>query len=243
MTTFPRAPLSPREREAIAARLYEHGNSLLKIGIHIELTWDFGTLRNANRIAVTKGGIPLMPLFDPDRTEITARNGFALIGRLDGSPVCTMAGILRDVDVGLQDALEDLTLLYDRAALDLAPDAWCEVDADGLNEIRGRILMLGALWRDPALRELENATAVGEHMFAMAMLNGYRIHKPNYFAGMMAAADVEWLGYDKERFRQFHHGVRYVDAAWPHTGPNFRCAMVTMSRTRMKTMFLGLPTI
>jgi len=240
MSAFPRAPLSPREREAISSRLYDHGNSLLKAGIHIELTWDFNRLKGANRTAVQNGGIPLMPLFDPERTELGPRNGFALIGRVDGAAVCTMAGVLRQVDVGLQDALEDLTLLYDRAALDLGPDAWCEVDADGLNEIRGRVLMLGALWRDPALKTDAGARAVGEHLFAMAVLNGYRIHKPNYFAGMMAADDVEWLGYDKERFRQFHHGVRYVDAAWPHTDAATRSAMVTMSRTRMKTMFLGL---
>jgi len=243
MSAFPRAPLSPREKEAVSTQLYDHGNSLLKAGIHVELTWDFNTLKSANRIATQKGGIPLMPLFDPDRTELGARNAFALIGRIDGATVCTMAGVLRHVDVGLQDALEDLTLLYDRAALDLGPDAWCEVDADGLNDIRGRVLMLGALWRDPALRAAANASAVGEHLFAMAVLNGYRIHKPNYFAGMMAAGDVEWLGYDKERFRQFHHGVRYVDSDWPHTDASTRSALVTMSRARMKTMFLGLPAI
>jgi hypothetical protein len=243
MSAFPRAPLSPQEREAVSNQLYDHGNSLLKVGIHIELTWDFNTLKAANRIAVQNGGIPLMPLFDPERTELGARNAFALIGRVDGAPVCTMAGVLRHVDVGLQDALEDLTLLYDRAALDLGPDAWCEVDADGLNDIRGRVLMLGALWRDPALRTAANASAVGAHLFAMAVLNGYRIHKPNYFAGMMAAKDVEWLGYDKERFRQFHHGVRYVDADWPHTDAATRSALVTMSRARMKAMFLGLPAV
>ena len=243
MSAFPRAPLSPREKEAVGAQLYDHGNSLLKAGIHIELTWDFNTLKSANRLAIQKGGIPLMPLFDPDRTELAARNAFALIGRIDGATVCTMAGVLRYVDVGLQDALEDLTLLYDRAALDQAPDAWCEVDADGLNDIRGRVLMLGALWRDPGLKTAANAGAVGEHLFAMAVLNGYRIYKPNYFAGMMAAGDVEWLGYDKERFRQFHHGVRYVDSDWPHTDANTRSALVTMSRARMKAMFLGLPAI
>lgn len=59
----------------------------------------------------------------------------------------------------------------------------------------------------------------------------------------MAAGDVEWLGYDKERFRQFHHGVRYVDADWPHTNATTRSALVTMSRARMKAMFLGLPTV
>lgn len=240
MSFFRKAALSPTERTALEARRYEHAHELLKVGIFVSITGNFHELRGANDIAVKRGGIPLQPLFDPQRTKLGPSNAFALIGRIDGVPVCTMAAVARYVDVGLQDALEDLTVLYDAEELAKGTEAWCEADADGLNEIRGRVLMLGALWRDPSLREIARAQKVGEHMFAMAMLYGYEYHKPNFAAGMMAAADVEWLGYDKERFRQFHHGVRYVDPAWPHTDPDFRCAMVTMSRERMRSTFLGL---
>lgn len=241
MIQFPRAPLSPNEREAVKARLYQHANALLKLGIHIDLTGDFTELVSANRIAGERGGIPLMPLFNPSKTKIDARNGFAIIGRQNGWPVCTIAGIVRDVPVGLQDSLEDLSVLYDDVAIEQAPDAWCEVDAEGLNSIRGKVLMLGALWRDPLLKTIPGSDMIGDHLFALAILHGFQIHKPNYAAGIMAAQNVEWLGYDKEHFAQFHHGLRFEDPDWPHSTPDFRWVLVAMSRARMKAVFLGLP--
>lgn len=238
---FPRAPLSPAERDRIEAKLYDHAHALLKLGIHIELTADFRQLQAANAVACTKGGVPLLTLYDPERTALGPENAFALIGRRDGAPVCTIAAAIRHVAVGLQDALEDLTLLYDPPALAEATDAWCEVDADDLNDIRGKILMLGALWRDPDLKQRGDGSDIGDHIFALAILHGFKLYKPNFAAGIIAGKTVEWLGYDKEHFRRFHHGLRYVDPAWGYTSETDRLVLVTMSRARMKAMFLGLP--
>jgi hypothetical protein len=243
MSVFPRAPLSPTERGCIEAKLYEHAHALLKLGIHIELTGDFRQLQAANAVACSRGGVPLLPLLNPDRTALGPENAFALIGRRDGVPVCTIAAVIRHVAVGLQDALEDLTLLYDPPALAEATQAWCEVDADDLNDIRGKIMMLGTLWRDPDLKQLAGGSEIGDHIFALAMLHGFRLYKPNFAVGIIAGKTVEWLGYDKEHFRRFHHGLRYVDPDWGYTTETDRLVLVTMSRARMKAMFLGLPTV
>ncbi|GGF29249.1 hypothetical protein GCM10011611_39090 [Aliidongia dinghuensis] len=242
MSLFPRAALSPTERASVEAKLYEHAHALLKLGIHLELTADFRQLQAANAVACRRGGVPLLPLLNPDRTTLGADNAFALIGRRDGMPVCTIAAVIRHVAVGLQDALEDLSLLYDPPALAEATDAWCEVDADDLNDIRGKIMMLGTLWRDPDLKQA-GSTEIGDHIFALAILHGLKLHKPNFAAGIIAGETVEWLGYDKEHFRRFHHGLRYVDPAWGYTTETDRLVLVTMSRARMKAMFLGLPAI
>jgi hypothetical protein len=234
--------ISPAERAGIDAQREAHLMRLRDADVWLSVELGLWPLKRAS----DEAGRQLAPTFDAERVSFADGDCFSLVGRSGGSVVCTAAAVVRDIPAGLANAMQDLSLFYDRETIvRRPPDAWCEVHCDGLNEIRGRMAFLGAMWADP-----KAASLLGEgggfirHVGPVVALTAYELWKPDHLGSLQLAKDAETIAFDLCGYRDIRHGIRYADAGYPVAKNGLaRIVISLMSRARVRSDILKLPVI
>lgn len=202
--------------DAVAAPLEAAGIELHARG-HIEGLADLCMERRAD------GFLPILPVFDP---ELSRQHdpAFWLYGASSGRKLTSVAGVVRHAPFGLGSHLEDLTLFYDRPPA--GGYAECDVQASGLDQIRGRLVIMGGLWRAPSLQ----GSGLGLNMFELGLIEAYSRFKPNWFVGVVHEEDTRVLAHQREGFPWKFPYVVYQDQNWGLSKPGMHLVVVAMSR-------------
>jgi len=123
-------------------------------GVHLELHSDMTTLIDANREMQSVWGAPMVPIFNPSQSDLSADNAFWISGRDDnGMIVATQAARFFDMSATCAaEELSSLRLFFADPAPHIAAGARCTVDCPPARAITGRVTYSGGGWYHPKFR-------------------------------------------------------------------------------------------
>ena len=199
---------------------------LADAGIQLEAQSHLGGLSEFNAERTGDGFLPVLPLFRPHLSN-QADPSFWLYGEVCGRKECSIAGVVRTAPFGLGAHLDDLTLFYDAPPSD--GSAECDITGvSGMDRIAGRLMVMGALWRSPAIR----GDSIGLRMFELGLIEGYSRFKPHWFVGVVHLKDTLGLAHQREGFPWKFPCVVYQDSKWELSRPDMPLTVVAMSRAQ-----------
>lgn len=199
---------------------------LASLGIDLaEVTWD--DVRSAR-----VGADPLMPLFDPARTRLDGENSVAFVGLKHIDAVLTGGVVLRRCPDGLGAAMRDMSLFADRRV----PGEFALLDGDPalLEVVRGRVAVIGAVWRAP-----HAGHGILRALWPVLVAEAIERLRADWIVGLIRGGRHCKLGYEIEGFRHFWEGLHYRDPDW---GGGFQVddfTICAMSRREAEERVLG----
>jgi hypothetical protein len=123
-------------------------------GVHLELHTDLQSLIDANHRMQSAWGSPMVPIFDPAHSNLSAANSFWISGRDDnGMIVATQAARFFDMShSNVAEELRSLRLFFAAPEKHLAIGARCIVDCAAAEGVNGRVTYSGGGWYHPKFR-------------------------------------------------------------------------------------------
>lgn len=123
-------------------------------GVRLQLHSDLNSLIEVNRRRQSVWGAPMVPIFDPNHSDLNPDNSFWISGH-DQNGVIVATQAARFIDMSQSSAAEELQslrLFFADPAPHLAAGARCEVDCPAAWEVKGRVVYSGGGWYHPDYR-------------------------------------------------------------------------------------------
>lgn len=223
--------LSQREAEAVscawAALQGEIGNSLC-----LEVSTNFVELATRNALHREHECPPLVPWYDYRKSRVGWPNAFWIrLTSAEGDTAGVIACILRHLKRSLRQALQDATFLFaDAKALGASGIA----ESPDLELIQGNVMLPGAMWVHPDFRGLR----LSKHLFAAAMIEGYRMWKPDHVVGLVEEPKENPIGFASYRFPRAHKWYVPNVPGIEFTANGEKLAVMSMTQQEMRRRFL-----
>ena len=123
-------------------------------GVDLQLNTDLSSLIQTNSAWADVWGTPIVPIFDPADSVLSAANSFWISGHdRRGKVVATQAARFLDLTgTTLSEAMTSLRLFYADPAPQRAGGARCQVECPSAQAITGRVVYSGGGWFHPDYR-------------------------------------------------------------------------------------------
>jgi hypothetical protein len=123
-------------------------------GLSLQLHRELGSLVETNRQLRAEWGAPIVPVFNPEHSDLSEHNSFWISGHdHTGRVVATQAARIFDMTGSNAAAeLESLRVFYARPQPHLAEGARCDVQCPAAERVTGRVVYSGGGWYHPSFR-------------------------------------------------------------------------------------------
>ncbi len=123
-------------------------------GLSLRLHADLHSLVETNHQLRAEWGAPIVPVFNPNHSDLSAANSFWISGHdHTGQVVATQAARLFDMaDTNVAAELTSLRLFYAAPQAHLASGSRCDVQCPAASRISGRVVYSGGGWYHPTYR-------------------------------------------------------------------------------------------
>lgn len=123
-------------------------------GVRLQLHTDLHSLIDVNQLMQPFWGAPMVPIFDPAYSDLSAANSFWISGHdQNGTVVATQAARLLDLTESSAAAeLESMRLFFAEPEPHLASGARCHVDCPAAERVTGQVVYSGGGWYHPKYR-------------------------------------------------------------------------------------------
>ena len=140
----------------LLAELFQNADTALRQrGLRLGFSW-FDELMSVNK-ANSDSWRPILPVFNPEMSEIKKEDGFVVIGRnAAGEAVTTHAFRMFDLGTStLKDEIESQRIFYADPETEIEPGESIQVSAPTAEGVSGSVVFSGAVWIRPDYRRAD----------------------------------------------------------------------------------------